>query len=314
MLRERCVLGLLLLGACQHPAQDGSASDDVKAKKLDELSIPGAELSGLALRNVGTKHELLAITDGSYLLQVGQLEGTKLGKVDFASVDLAPALADYTGSAGSQWEAVASDASGRVFVLEENPGRLFVFDSRGAALEHVVELVVPDQSELAQDWSDDPNSRGEGFVLLQNGHVLVSKEKSPRALVEFGPEGDAAEGFRRDLATGSDGEFPLPAGKQTRFVALKSWSLGKPNKLADLSELALAPTGALYVLSDQGRALGRLVDPIEPDRDEAIEIEDVQTIPDADKPEGLVFLTESRAVVVSDQKKSKDNAVLVEVD
>ena len=297
--------------ACNGAEEAPSQEDDLKAGVQSTLSIPLAEVSGLGRRTVGGREELLALGDSSYRVAVGQVEGKKTLKASFVLVDLEPLLGDYVQSAGSQWEAIASDASGRLFVLEENPGRLFVFDAAGTALEHVASLSVPEEFEsTAQDWAKESNSRGEGLVLLANGHVLVAKEKDERLLLELGPAGDAPAGYRRELAVGTSGTFPVPAGVTSELVVLAEWSVGKPNKLADLSDLAIDAAGALFVLSDQGQAYGQLVDPIDPGQD-SVDIDDVVKIPSCEKPEGLAFLASGQAVAASDQKSQKNNAVVL---
>lgn len=293
--------------ACNGSSEPASQEDDLKADVQGTLSIPMAEVSGLGLRG----EQLLALGDSTYGVAVGTFTDKKHTKASFELLDLEPLLGNYVQSAGSQWEAVASDASGRLFVLEENPGRLFVFDAAGTALEHVATLRVPDTfGATAREWEKESNSRGEGLVLLSNGHLLIAKEKDERALLELGPAGDAPQGYQRSLAIGTRGTFPLPSGAESELVVLAVWSVGKPNKLADLSDLAVDAEGTLYVLSDQGRVYGQLVDPISAD-DDHVDIDDVVKIPSSDKPEGLTFLASGQAVVASDQKSQKGNAVVL---
>ena len=100
--------------------------------------------------------------------------------------------------ATSQFEGVAADGAGRVFILEESPGHVYVFDAALTKVEARITLRVrPDDpafATLAEAWAAHPNSRGEGIVLLDRGHLLILKEKDPRRLIEFGPDGDQPVG------------------------------------------------------------------------------------------------------------------------
>jgi len=60
------------------------------------------------------------------------------------------------------------------FVLQEGTDRILVFDASLATLDGTITLSVPiDQPDFGAEWHKDPNSRGEGLLLLRNGHLLV---------------------------------------------------------------------------------------------------------------------------------------------
>ncbi len=316
MLAARALVPLTLATlafACGRGDADAATAEaDVTAKSVGELAVDIAELSGLAVRRHAGELQLLAVGDATYELAVGALDPDDVEATTFHSVDLAALLPEANRN-GSQWEAVASDASGRIFVLEESPGRIFVFDPTLRRLERTIELRVErtrddDLDDLAKDWAKEANSRGEGLALLQNGHVLVLKEKDARALVEFGPPGETPQGFSPELAVRSADEFPLSVADV--FVPLHTWKLDKSNKLPDLSELALAADGTLFVTSDRGAALAALPARFDTSNRE-LELERVTKLPNKTKSaEALVFLDDGRAIVGCDIGK-KNNALIL---
>lgn len=308
-------LALSLCFACadDDTAAAGAQEAFLTAKAKASWSIPLAEVSGLAQRPWQGSSQLLAIGDADYALAVGSLSASARD-MSFEIHDLGLLFTDLKQDAGSQWEAVASDASGRVFVLEESPGRVFVLSAELDRLEHTYALQVEANAgvseELVAAWRDQPNSRGEGLVLLTNGHLLVLKEKRERALIEFGPRGARAEGYRPELAVTAGRSFPSGfEARESELVALQAWSLGKAKKLPDASELAVNEAGELFVLSDEGRAYARAELPIETDA-ERVELGEIVRVSKSDKPEGMTVLADGRVVVASDQKKSKNNAVV----
>jgi len=265
--------------------------------------IPIREASGLALRRHGSKSEVLAIGDRDFDLAIGSFKGGVVA--DFRVIDLRKVLlkAQVEVQDHSQWEGIKCDASGKIFILEENPGNVFVFDSAGKTLLAAIELHfgahTVEMEELKSEWSANPNSRGEGLAFLEHGHLLILKEKEPRRLIEFGPGGDEAVGLR--LLKPSQ-EFALPSEKTSRMVPLASWKFTHESDpgFPDLSDMDVDEQGGLWVLSDEGRAIGRIKSD---GGDERLEIEPVadlsaQEIPK--KPEGLIVLDSSAALVVCD--------------
>jgi uncharacterized protein YjiK len=254
-----------------------------------QVSIKLTEVSGLTTRRVKGTTEVLAIGDNS----------TDLGIAPFINEDL-QFKKERLPASTKQWEAVAADTSGRVFVLEESPGNVFVFqDGR-------LTQTIPLRFE-GNRWSDE-NSRGEGFVLLKNGHILLLKEKAPALIVEMGPKGEKADGFKTGMAVGLDDAFPLPKDG-VGFVSLKEWEIsdktGRGGKSAkdmaeDGSELAVAPDGRLYLLSDQSRTISCVERTLRVD-EAKFTFETTWKLPSRiEKPEGLTFLPNGSPVVATD--------------
>jgi hypothetical protein len=296
--------------------EDGKVDSVPSASKLDTLSsvghdgvVPLAEVSGLALRSSDTGAELLAIGDVEWVVAVAPLpEAADPSDLAFVRHDVS-ALFDSSGTSPSQWEAIDVDAEGKVFVLEERPGAVHVL-SRGLDERlHTFELDVSGGDgwieDLAEDWADEPNSRGEGLVLGLGGHLLVLKEKRASLIVEFGPPDDPALGYRRDdHDLRSSLPFPLPSGHRSRVVPLAVWEFrGKVRDLLpDMSDLAIGPDGSLFVVSGEARVLARIDGDLDPDDDSKISVDVAWKVPKrAKNPEGLVVLGPKEFFVASDQ-------------
>jgi hypothetical protein len=80
-------------------------------------------------------------------------------------------------------------------------------------------------------------SRGEGAVLLQNGHLLAAKEKKPAALIEFGPLGAEPVGLAKGGALRNRVRWPVMPDDH-EYGALDAGQLDEI--LADACEEGLA--------------------------------------------------------------------------
>lgn len=271
------------------------------AELLGTARVPLREVSGLAVRTAadGALH-LLAIGDRTAEVAVAPVAAdATLG--EWIVVDLHALDRDVAGLA--QLEAVAADGAGLVAVLAEEPALLVAGDAATRRLAGAWRLDVSAAPEAA--WDADENSRGEGLVLMRNGHALVAKEKRPPYLIEFGPAGSTALGLGPDSFLAGGEAWPPPAGDS--LVALAAWPVDDA-RLADLSDLALDARRRPWVLSDQSRSLGR----IETGADGAVSVVDLVQLPKGvEKPEGLAFLPDGSALVASDLPGEADNLVRV---
>src|SRR4051794_7738888 len=129
----------------------------------------------------------------------------------------------------SEFEGVASDATGRLFVLREGPAQLLVVDEAGNLGQTVQLRVTTDIPRLAAEWNDaeNENSRGEGVLLLRDGHVLVAKQRESTWLIEFGASGESAKGFTTESPLRPSEEFAL-APATTEMHALTAWLVDQP--------------------------------------------------------------------------------------
>lgn len=254
-------------------------------------SLPLEEISGLGVRTIGDRPSYLAVSDSSTTLITFSLGGDGSPR-NVEEHDLARLF----GGGDSQWEAVAGDAAGRTFIMSEADATVSVL-TPDFELAHIFRLRLPEESPLYHSWDRDPNSRGEGMVLLANGHILVAKEKGPAALVEFAPAGEAAAGYLPELAL-RDRPFTLPTGARSELVAVASWELkaSAARLIGDISDLAVGADGALLVLSDQSRAIARVERELTVDEGK-IDLKALWNLPgEIDKPEGLLVVDGKPAV------------------
>lgn len=259
------------------------------------------EMSGLAAREGDEGPEVLAIGDSSYnlaIIPVARKEARKLGK---PYVKLGKLLGE---KGASQWEAVATDGAGNVFILEETPGGVLGFSQSLDSFFGRIDLEV-DDDRVVPGWGKKKNSRGEGLILLENGRILVAKEKDPPMLVEFAPKGAEPAGVTADLLNPK--VFSFDAG--ATFYARASWSL--EGELEDVSDISSTRDGRLFAISDKSREILRVDLPIVPG--EPIAIVDRRQLPSVvKKAEGLIILPDGRAVVGSDDARGRENLFIVE--
>src|SRR5918992_2114835 len=172
-------------------------------------NVPLREVSGLGQRRHTTRGvgQILAVGDEEFALLFADVDA--IGRNSFKAVDLREMIGGAAASEGSEWEAADGDATGRVFVLQESPARVFVLSIELDEVVRVIDLRLGPQERAELNWDASSNARAEGLVLLRNGHLLVAKEKDPPLLMEFGPMGERAGGVAPELLFASLGEFPL---------------------------------------------------------------------------------------------------------
>jgi hypothetical protein len=264
-----------------------------KLDVLDVADVPLREVSGLVLQG----SDLLAVGDHDPVVFSAPLQSWPL---DWQAIDLAGLeLPD----GGTQFEAIQPTSAHTVLVLQEQPARVLHIDLSVPALIGTLSLDVPDGHRLRQAWLGDRSSRGESLALADRGHLLVVKEKDPSAILEFGPAGDDPVGWRR----GGQTVAPGPGGA-TLTVLATWWLSGELAKwLPDISDTTIGPDGRLYVLSDQGSAIARLPDVLDPrgGKVEAVAIWRIAGSPE--NAEGLVILDDGTVLVGLDTKSPRRN-------
>jgi SdiA-regulated len=282
----------------------------------DVFDLQLREVSGICERAAGDgrPRQLLAIGDDSHHLLVGDLEPEV--PATFARHDLEPLLAAAGVRIGrsSQWEGVDSDETGRVFVLREVPGTVFVFDPELRRLLHVLPLTVEDDPDEQRAWDADENALGEGVLLLRNGHLFVVKEDKPRQLLEFGLPGERAQGLERDLLVTDTGRFPTPEAAQATFHMLSAWDLGGEalERVGDLSDVTVGPDGRVYLLSDESRCIARLQDRVPPESG-TVAVDRIWGLPERlHQPEGLVITAAWDVLVATDHDEQRENLFLLD--
>jgi uncharacterized protein YjiK len=287
---------------------------ELEVREVFDLQL--REVSGICERpaGAGRPRQLLAIGDDSHHLLVGDLQPGV--PEEFDRHDLGPLLAraDVRTGTSSQWEGVDTDETGRVFVLREVPGTVFVFDPELRSLLHVFPLTVEDDPAEVEAWEADQNALGEGLLLLRNGHLFVVKEDKPRQLLEFGLPGARAEGLHRDLLIADTGQFPTPDEPRATFHMLAAWDLGGEalERIGDLSDVTVGPDGRVYLLSDESRCIARLQETVPPEGG-TVEVDRLWGLPERlHQPEGLVVTGGWDVLVATDHKELRDNLFLLD--
>ncbi|HEY5881908.1 MAG TPA: hypothetical protein VIU11_23575 [Nakamurella sp.] len=233
----------------------------------DRWTLPLGEASALCVRRSSDGDpEILCVDDAKF----------RVARVAIAGDDLAPrAQADKVKKAfadrrlptkKSNFEGIASDASRRIYLVQENDQRVTVLAPDLATVDRVIDLHVdPRDVDLAPQWlgEKNSNSRGEGLLLLRHGHLLVAKQKGDPWLIEFGPAGHEPIGVRPGKTTvPPDGSFDPPQ-TDARYEVLAKWLVTDP-RITSLNDLALSESGHLCVTSSASGCLARLPDDLVP--------------------------------------------------
>jgi hypothetical protein len=284
------------------PGHDAVVPADLEP--VSRARIPVPEVSGLCATDGEGPVTLVALGDDRVSIAIAQ--------VDAAGVPGAwqVVTADDVGATRqerfTQLESVALDGAGRAWVLTEGTSLLAGVDLDARSPVAVVALDTSTIPQLHESWTRADASRGEGLVLLVDGHVLVAKEKDPAGLVELGPAGDDPLGISAESLLPAADAFEATS---EQLVALAWWPWADTT-LDDLSDLAVDRSGALWVLSDQSRALARIALPLVPDA--APQLLEVLRLPKKiAKPEGLAFLPSEVIAVADDRHDDADNLWLL---
>ncbi len=208
----------------------------------------------------------------------------------------------------SNWEALSTDASGRLFLLQEHTQSIVVLDQTARSILNVLHFNFAEAfPDLIKRGSKkfQTNSLGEGLVLLKNGHILVAKEQYPVALVEFGPEGDVPLGLSPGSVLGPDDAFEVPEGRglHVNYKPLASWILSGHSK-CDVSDLDVDANSRLVVLSQTCRGVA-IIDRLDP-LSKALVVSYLSLPDEVVDPEALV-LDGDKWLIASDVSSKRQN-------
>jgi hypothetical protein len=321
-----------ILGGPGNIAFSGASKPEESGRAQRELSItarynvPIAELSGLAILHSSTKAtgtadtggniSLFAIGDASY--EIASFRINRSSEDASSHVEnVAPILGKHTKDT-SQWEAIATDSLDTLCMLSETRSEVSCVDLSLKEVRGTFKLDVSDIRNLERAWQDHPNSRGEGMILMKNGHALVLKEKQPSMLIEFGPKGDSPMGYGPDTFLEHGEAFAMRQSKPQSnpqsniWVALKAWEFSdRLGELArDASEITLGPDGRVYLLSQESSTLIRLEKTLKASEDKiTVDHDAYWKLPRGiEKAEGLVIDAEMHPWIGIDIKqKDKTN-------
>jgi hypothetical protein len=264
--------------------------------------LPLEEVSALSLCDGGAS--LVAVGDDHWSFGTAAIGADGLEPAAPTTADGRAADED-----GSEFEGVAADASGRLFVLREGPALILILD-RAGRVERTLTLSVPaDLPVLGEEWNDPErsNARGEGLLLLRDGRILVAKQHHSTWLIEFGPAVRAPSGFRPGSALGTGERFSFEAAE---LVALAAWRVDQED-FKSINDLAVDDGGRLWLISSKSRRLARLAHDLDPAAGTASlvthELPAELFLADDDKAEGLVHSPQLGWLVGLDHKRAADN-------
>ena len=218
----------------------------------------------------------------------------------------------------SDWEAIAVDGGGQLFLLQEFSSSVYVLDRKSLAVRERFRLDFSATDN--RRWQNSPirkkirdKSLGEGMVLMRDGHLLVARERYPAALIEFGPAGDEPLGIGPASWLRPGESFPLdraarsPTGRQ--LVPLHIWQR-PPGSKCDISDLAVNGAGHLHLLSENCRKITSYA--ALPASTSLLQKVDGWLIPSAiQSPEALAFDHLGRFILGSDIKSGKPSLFIV---
>lgn len=280
---------------------------------IHTLDVPLKEVSGICLRrDRNGEMSLVAVGDRAASLAILDLQHVELESPEWRTVDIGTFAGSKLPVDDPQIEAVCADGAGHVLLLQESPPRAELLDLHEMRTIASIDLIVKGGDELADSWSDPDGSRGEGVVLLKNGHLLVAKEKHPAVLIEFGPKGATPQGLMREGALAAGTAWPVQKGEHA-FVALSVWWPDKSLEKVcdDFSDLEIGPDGRLYLLSDKSATIAR-IDDLKPGEESASLSASWQLDNVDAKPEGLSFASNGCAVVALDKRKTRNNLIMLD--
>ena len=237
----------------------------------ESMHFPIEEISGMSFASnssdvfvVGDKHALIGrgSWDGTALHHIESIDFTDaiLKKFSVCESDKIPDCKRMRTLLTSQWEAITTDHKNLLYLLHEQLASIFVYSLELNDLVHVMNLESFDVPSLKKIKRKHTNSLGEGFVLLNNGHILLMKEDHPASIIEYGYQGENAYGYSQALRLQATKDFPKLDGQKTKMVPLKMWKLADHFRKCDLSELSTDTEGHLFALSQRCRWIGQLND------------------------------------------------------
>lgn len=218
---------------------------------MGSLTLKLHELSGLTKHPSLPEMTYLAIGDRSYEIAQFTIPSDPSKALSF---DLAKKVPGAAAQRSSQWEAIQADSNGTIVLLVEDPARILIVSLKDKDVTGSYDLVVNEEHPLAKSWKEQASSRGEGLLLLEDGFILVAKEKNPRALMLFGPMGSALPSKVQLLKSPS---WKTPAQEMKSLELLYSWEPSEKAalQLADVSDLAADINAGIFLLSDESRRI-----------------------------------------------------------
>lgn len=291
-------------------------SMNLKANKLtviESYKLPIKEISGLCwVKGSDKTNQKIAIIadddDHVYILDwARRSKSLELKKIDLNK------LAGKKFNGG--WESIASDKTGRIFIQQEEEGNIVVLSPDLDKITHQIKLHITSNLNKDIQWGKQKNSAGEGMLLLENGHILITKEKKPFRLIEFSANKSSSNGYNKTMSLMTNNPFPLPIkdGEHT-YYSTKAWKLQSADekKIKDVSEISLNSEGEIFLLSDKSHLVAHIESNLKTSQNE-LQIKKIYSLPSSfNKAEGMVIDSKGRPIIAIDQKSvNKDNLFLL---
>jgi uncharacterized protein YjiK len=282
---------------------------------LESFNVPAKEISGATWRvdPKTKKSELLLQSDRKHSLYFVDWDARASGVIKVREYDL-KSIDQQLDPKHSGWESVSADDSGRVYLLQEDPARVLVISADLTKLEATIELLPPTDPAERKAWLNEPNSRGEGMLLLKNGHILFLKEKKPLRLIEYALPSEKPTGYKKSLNVEHSGTFALPQGEKISFAPIAEWRLDDDSDLMmeDASSLDTDDDGNLFLLGDKRNWIASIGAKLDPSQ-KTVSISKIWIFPAGiKKAEGFAIDKDGRPVVAIDSKvKDRGNLFLL---
>ena len=305
------------------PSEDTQTMKGIPLKIEKAFQIPLRELSGLSLKKksldtyeiyaIGDRHPIINILE--YHLKTKKL--VQKGRFDFAHAisarflpchsDLIASCSKLKKSLTAQWEAVATDASDRIYLLNEQLATIMVYEPTKDTITHTLNLesfVLSNSKTKDQDYRDQENNAlGEGLILLKNNHILIAKERMKTSIYEFAGVGESPKGYQSALALGKDDIFELNEENKPLYPVHR-WKLLRGFSHCDLSEIAIGPDGKLFGISQKCKWISSIHD-LNPKKKRLKFLKTWRLPSEIDRAEAFVVLDSQGTFLVAEDRKSK---------
>jgi hypothetical protein len=221
--------------------------DDMAGREAWNLRL--GELSGLGRRRnpASGETELLAVGDrGTDIAalpvgEAGRLPRDRRHRKVADRFEVRGLPEDLTRSDGqSDWEGVAGDAAGHIFVLRETGSTVLV-----------VSPTFEYERSVALRWETSAEETLESLLLLSDGHLLSACQGRPLKLLEFAAPGEPPVGPSAVLP--ADQALQLPPGSELECVA--TWEI-PTDRVRSANDLATYGDH-LFLISSVSRAIAR---------------------------------------------------------
>lgn len=194
----------------------------------------------------------------------------------------------------SQWEAIAVDSGGSLFVLKETKDEIHSYGKDGQT--GVILSLKPFDGRKSREKGF------EGIVLLKSSHILVALT-SPPVLIEYGPKDDKALGLNAKTLLGPQDGFTPPTTKD--LYPLHSWKLTHESG-CEFSDLTVSKEAKVFALmKDCGRIIQ--LPELSAGSQEVASIQSWSVPAAVPHPEGLEALGDEGFLVASDVRAIEKN-------